>query len=219
MRLTEELRGLKAWAYKELCEGREMKTPAPNMDVTKVVRQEPKPFLVFLPTREDASGYVDQMPLNTIPGIVILPTTSYAKNMEEKRFDRFQGVHRPKAAGKQLSIRFLFMVYEDGLRLPGFIDKIERGEGMDMSLVIEGSEEGVFTLIDWMDDCIHKLLGQKAIANTDLAVIPETVVYDLYTDQKYVSDKRSIFYGFVDVTFQCLATEEYNDELSQYLDN
>ena len=218
MRLTEELRNLKAWTYNEMCKGREMKTPAPNMDASIVCRQEPKTFLVFLPTRDDASGYVDSMPMNTVPGIVILPTTSYAKNMEEKRFDRFQNIHRPKAVGKTLSVRWLFMVFEDGLRLPGFVDKIERGEGMDMSLVIEGSEEGVYILLDWMDTLMRKLLGKKIIPKTDLAVIPETVVYDLYSDQKYVSDKRSIFYGFVDATFQCLTEEEYNDEIQNLLD-
>ena len=218
MRLTEELRNLKAWTYNEMCKGREMKTPAPNMDASIVCRQEPKTFLVFLPTRDDASGYVDSMPMNTVPGIVILPTTSYAKNMEEKRFDRFQNIHRPKAVGKTLSVRWLFMVFEDGLRLPGFVDKIERGEGMDMSLVIEGSEEGVYILLDWMDTLMRKLLGKKIIPKTDLAVIPETVVYDLYSDQKYVSDKRSIFYGFVDATVQCLTEEEYNDEIQNLLD-
>ena len=218
MRLTEEIRGLKKWTYEEMCRGREMKTPAPNMDVTKVCRQEPKTFLVFLPTRDDASGYVESMPLNTVPGIVILPTTSYAKNMEEKRFDRFSNIHRPKNVGKTLHVRFLFMVYEDGLRLPGFIDKMEQGDGMDMSLVIEGTEEGVFMLLDWMDTLMRKLLGQKKIPKTDLAVIPESVVYDLYTDQKYVADKRSIFYGFVDATFQCLTEEEYNPEIENLLD-
>ena len=218
MRISEELRKLKAWTYEELCKGREMKTPAEKMDVTKVCRQEPKPFLVFLPTREDASGYVDTMPMNTIPGIVILPSSGHAKYADEKRFDRFQNIHRPKAVGKQLNIRFLFMVYEDGLRLPGFVDKIEQGQGMDMSLVAEGTEEGVFLLLDWMDDCMSKLLGQKVIPGTDLAVIPETVIYDLYTDQKYVNDKRSIFYGFVDVVFQCLAEEEYNTDIAGFLD-
>ena len=218
MRLSEELRGLKKWVYEELCRGREMKTPAQNMDVKQVKRQEPKPYLAFLPTRNDASGYVDEMPLNTIPGIIILPTTSYAKNQEEQRFDRYNNVHRSKDLGKTLSVRFLFMVYEDGVRMPGFIDKIEQGQGMDLSLVIEGSEEGLFMLIDWMDTCMRKLLGQKQIRGTDLAVVPSSVVYDLYTDQKYAADKRSIFYGMVDVTFRCMTEEEFNDDINAILE-
>lgn len=218
MRLSEEMRGLKKWVYRELCQGREMKTPAPNMDASKVCRQEPKPYLVFLPTRDDASGYVDSMPLNTVPGIVILPTTSYAKIKEEQRFDRYNGIHRNREAGKRLPVRFLFMVYEDGVRLPGFVDTAEKGP-MDMSLVIEGTEEGVYTLLDWMDDLMGKLLGQKNIPGTDLAVIPETVSWDMYTDQKYTTDRRSVFYGFVEATFQGLTEEKANPDIAALLDN
>ena len=36
--------------------------------------------------------------------------------------------------------------------LPGFIDSVgESGQGLDMSLMIEGTEEGLFTLLDWME--------------------------------------------------------------------
>jgi hypothetical protein len=218
MRLSEEIRGLKKWTYEQLCKGREMKTPAENMDASKICRQEPKVFFAFLPTRDDASGYLDTMPLNTVPGIVILPQTAYAKNMEEQRFDRYNNIHRPKNIGKTLNVRFLFMVFEDGVRLPGFVDKYIAGEGMDLSLVMEGSEEGVMLLLDWMDDCMRKLLGQKNIPGTDLAVTPKSVTYDLYTDQKYLSDKRSVFYGFVDCIFQCETEEQYNDEVEAMLD-
>ena len=34
MRTSERLRKLKQWIEKELCEGREMKAPAPDMDIT-----------------------------------------------------------------------------------------------------------------------------------------------------------------------------------------
>lgn len=51
MRTSERLRKLKQWIENELCEGREMKAPAPDMDITKIVRQKPQCFLAWQPTR------------------------------------------------------------------------------------------------------------------------------------------------------------------------
>ena len=53
MRFTERLRGLKAWTYTTLCEGREMKAPAPNMDIGVIQRQEPTVYLGWAPARMD----------------------------------------------------------------------------------------------------------------------------------------------------------------------
>ena len=70
-----------------------------------------------------------------------------------------------------------------------------------MSLIKEGTEEGLFTLLDWMDDCKEALLRDEEIPNTDLMVDKETVITSLYSDQNYVVDRRPLFYGFVSVTF------------------
>jgi len=86
-----------------------------------------------------------------------------------------------------------------------------------MSLFVEGTEQGLFTLTDWMDDCIEKLLGAKFIPKTDLFVNEATMAYSLYTDQSFVVDKRPLYYGFVTVTFNCYAEEGVNNSLDQYL--
>lgn len=217
MRTTERLRKLREWIEAELCKGREMKAPADDMDITQIVRQEPRCYIGWSPTRHDVTGYVDSDMLNVCPGILIMPNASHAKAMEEKRFDKYSGVHRPQELGQTLSVSILFSVYEPGIRLPGFVDSAGSEVGIDLSLLQEGTEEGLFTLLNWMDDCIEKLLGQKFIPQTDLFVDEAKMVYSLYTDQNYVTDKRPIFYGFVNVDFYCYADEGTNRAIEQYL--
>lgn len=218
MRFSERLTGLKNWTYKELCKGRVMKAPAENMDIGTINRQEPKVYLAWAPARMDKAGNLKEIPLSTVPGILIMPNQTYAKYMEEKRFDRYNNVHRPQEMGQNLAVSILFSVYEPGVRLPGFVDSVgEKGAGLDTSLILEGTEQGLFTLMNWMDDCMEKLLGQKMIPKTDLFVQEDTVTYSLYTDQSYVVDRRPIYYGFVNVVFGCHVNEGYNPDIEKLL--
>ena len=73
------------------------------------------------------------------------------------------------------------------------------------------------TLMNWMDDCMTKLLGQKFIPGTDMFVEETTMTYSLYTDQNYVTDRRPIYYGFVNVSFACFANEEFNKQINDLL--
>ena len=218
MRFSERLTGLKNWTYKELCKGRVMKAPAENMDIGTTNRQEPKVYLAWAPARMDKAGNLKEIPLSTVPGILIMPNQTYAKYMEEKRFDRYNNVQRPQEMGQHLAVSILFSVYEPGVRLPGFVDSVgEKGAGLDTSLILEGTEQGLFTLMNWMDDCMEKLLGQKMIPKTDLFVQEDTVTYSLYTDQSYVVDRRPIYYGFVNVVFGCHVNEGYNPDIEKLL--
>lgn len=218
MRFSERLTGLKNWTYKELCKGRMMKAPAENMDIGTINRQEPPVYLAWAPARVDKAGNLKEIPLSTVPGILIMPNQTYAKYMEEKRFDRYNNVHRPQEMGQHLAVSILFSVYEPGVRLPGFVDSVgEKGAGLDTSLILEGTEQGLFTLMNWMDDCMEKLLGQKMIPKTDLFVQEDTVTYNLYTDQSYVVDRRPIYYGFVNVVFGCHVNEGYNPDIEKLL--
>lgn len=217
MRTSERLRKLKKWVEAELCAGRQMKAPAPDMDITKIVRQEPRCYLAWQPTRPDQTGNLNIDPINVCPGILIMPKAAHAKYVEEKRFDRYNNVHRPQELGQGLSVDILFSVYEPGVRLPGFIDSAESENGLDMSLFMEGTEQGLFTLTDWMDDCIEKMLGSKFIPQTDLFVNQASMLYSLYTDQSFVVDKRPLYYGFVTVDFSCYAEEGVNNSLENFL--
>lgn len=218
MRMTERLRGLKAWTQTNLCDGREMKAPAEGHDIGVINTQVPKCYLAWAPAKVDDMGNPVGTMESTVPSVLLLPNQAYAKYVEEGRFDRRLNVHRPQEMGQQLAISFLFSVYEPGIRLPGFVQSMgEQGRDMDMSLLLEGTEEGLMTLMGWMDDCVEKLLGDKIIPNTDLYVMESTVTYSLYTDQKYVVDRRPIYYGFVNCVFGSYATEAYNAELNALL--
>lgn len=218
MRTRTRLEGLKKWVTKELCEGRMMKAPGKNMDISEIVRQEPKCYLAWAPSRLDATGQYREDPIGVCPGIIVMPNQSYAKYMEEKRFDRYNNVHRPPDMGQHLSVSILFTVYEPGIRLPGFITSVgEKGQGLDISLIEEGTEEGLFTLVDWMDDCMTALLRDRSIPDTDLFLEENTMTYSLYTDQSYVVDRRPIYYGFINVTFGCYAEEGVNSAVKNML--
>lgn len=218
MRTVERLLGLKRWTERRLCAGRIMKAPAPNNNIGEIVRQEPRCYLGFAPARADQSGWLQEDPASVCPGIIIMPNQAYAKYMEEKRFDRYNNVHRPSLMGSHLSVSILFSVYEPGVRLPGFIDSVGKtGQGLDVSLMLEGTEQGLFTLLDWMDDCKEKLLEDKMIPDTDLSVEEETLTYSLYTDQNYVTDRRPVYYGFINVSFNGYADQGANPSTNQFL--
>lgn len=215
MRTSERLRKLKKYVYDNLCKGRQMKTPAKDGDFSRIVRAEPKCYLGFYPTRPDESYGAEEDALNTAPSILIMPCGGYVKNMEEQRFDRYNNIHRPKQMGQSLTVQVLFTVYEDGIRLPGFVDGAETGE-YDMTLIREGTENGLMTLLNWMDDFDDLLLSAKFIPGTDLSLIEQEMKYETYSDQKYIKDDRPLYQGVSTVTFKCYA-EEYNPEIENLL--
>lgn len=215
MRITERLTGLKNWTYDNVCKGRSMKAPTSNRDYTQIQQQEPKVYLGWAPARVEQSDEI----ASVTPGIIIMPNQAHAAYMKEKRFDRYNGIHRPKEMGANLSVCVLFSVFEPGIRLPGFQRSVGAGgKGADMSKLMDGTEEGLFTLLDWMDDFTSKLLGQRMIPKTDLFVDEESITYSLYTDQTYVTDRRPIYYGFVNATFDCYV-EEKDSSIERYLND
>lgn len=220
MRDTERLRKLKEWVHEELCKGRSFKAPDPSFDLTKMrTGVEPSCFLGWIPSRPDSTGYVEN-PINVAPCILIMPGQSYAKNMEEQRFDRYSKIHRPEEMGQTLSVQMLFSIYEPGVRLPGFVEGVrsDMGHGVDMELLLEGTEQGLYTLHNWMSDAKELLLGIKAIPGTDLILDEVSLTSALYSDQAYVSDKRPMYYGFMSMKFNCFAIERVNEAVERLLE-
>ncbi|NLV58688.1 MAG: hypothetical protein GXY67_07940 [Clostridiales bacterium] len=218
MRTSERLLGLKQWAIRELCQGRSLK--APGETIMDIRRQEPVCYLGWTPRRQTQTGEMEPDPLSVTPGILIMPNPSRARYVErtdlERNFDTSNNVRRPRDLAQTLSISMLFSVYEPGTRLPGFVESCEQ-KRMDMTLLTEGTEEGLFTLLNWMDDAKEKLLELKSIPGTDLMVQEDSVIYSLYTDQGMVVDKRPIFYGFVNVDFNCYADKGTDSLVEEYL--
>ena len=222
MRTTERLDRLAEWTYNKLCKGRLMKSPASGMDFTKIEKVEPKVYVGYFPMRpeETADGQAWQMPneLYTVPSILIMPTHSFVKYQEEKRFDRYSGINRPQELGQGLNCQVLFSMFEDGVRKPGFIQKVEDTGEYDLKLVREGTRDGLYMLLNWIDDFKAALLGEKFIPKTDLFLNEAEMTYGLYADQKYITDKRPLYYGFVNVAFQCYADEKQNHEIEKLLE-
>lgn len=218
MRTMGRLRGLQKWVTENLCEGREMKAPAPNMDIGQIVRQTPQCYLAWAPARLDTTGRLQEDPVSVCPGIIIMPSQSFAKYTEEKRHDRMNNIMRPERLRRHLSVSILFCVYEPGTRLKGFIDSVgEKGRGLDMTLIEEGTEQGLVTLFDWIDDGIEALIGARTIPGTDLYLEEDSMTYSLYTDQSYVVDRRPIYYGFINATFGCYSEEKPNKTINELL--
>jgi len=221
MRTRKRLLALKQWTFDRICKGRSMKTPGRdedgNEDITVIARQEPQVFLGWQPMRPDESGIPRIDPLNVCPGILIAPNIGNAKLVEEKRFDRYSNVHRPQELGRWLNVDVLFSVYEPGIRLPGFVESAESEEGLDMSKLVEGTEEGLFTLTDWIDDFLDALVAAKSIPGSDLFVDEASILYGPYQEGGYIADKRPLYYGLITAKFQCYAEGENNDVVSKLL--
>lgn len=207
MRTIHRMDELKRWTFDTICKGKQFKTPAKDGDVREVVRQEPQVFVGYFPTLLDSAGMAYLNAMNVVPSILLMPSVTYAENNEEQRFDRYSNVHSPKKAGHMLSLQALFSIYEDGVRLPGFIDSAEDYDGYDFDKIVDGSREGVGLLFNWMEEFSEQLLGVEYIPNTDMCVIHNSLRYRMISDQHYINDKRPIYYGLVEVDFQCLTSE------------
>ena len=218
MRMQERYEKLRDWTFDTVCAGRQMKTPAAGMRADTVRKQEPRVYIGFFPTRPDETGRLPEDPLNTAPAILLMPDSGRLKYMEEKRFDRYNHIRRPSQLGQEVHVQALFSVYEDGVRLPGFAADAQAGAPYPMDRVMEGTEEGLFTLFNWMDDYAEALLGANFIPGTDMFLDEESVTWGLYSDQQYVSDRRPMFYGLMTFRFNAYATEKPNAEINQLLE-
>lgn len=217
MRTSMRLKGLKKWTYETVCKGRMMKAPGERNLITEIVRQEPQVFIGFPPARPDLTGMAAEDPINVYPSIVIMPGASEAKNPEEKRFDVYNKVHRSPEMGQTLNVSVLFAMFEPGIRLRGFVDSSGSDASIDMTKIMEGSEEGILTLVDWIDDFKEALLGIKYIPHTDLFIDEAKINYAPFTDQNYIVDKRPYYIGFVNASFNCHSDESLNGDFEKYL--
>lgn len=213
MRTWERLWKTKRFFEEELCKGREFKAPVPatganaqyGPHITDFTMAEPRVFLAWQPARPNEPGKVDPKdPISVAPSITIMPNAAVARYAPEHRFDRYQNVHRPQDLGQSLSLQILFTIYEPGVRLPGFADGFDAGQP-DMSLLKDGTEPGLQTLVNWMDDGMELLLREKTVPHTDLILEDDNFLYSLYTDQTFIQDRRPLYQGFLFVEFKCHA--------------
>lgn len=216
MTTRQRLEALRAWVYENLCKGKQLKSPEEHGDVTQITMEEPSVFLGWPPTRGNQVEYEEPDPKSVAPGILIAPGYTIAKCQEEKSYDRYRNVHRPKELGQTLDIQMLFTVYEPGVRLQGFTEAVGRGE-FPMELLAEGTEQGLFTLTDWMDEAARKLLATRTIPGSDLFLDEESLRYRPYAEGGYMADKRPLYYGFLTATFGGYADETQMSRIDDLL--
>lgn len=203
----KRLLGLKKWAEENLCTGREwMKAPAKDGSLDEIIRQKPRVYIAWFPTRPDVTGLMPPEAVATAPSILIMPNASSPRFTKDQRTDSFRGVHRSRSFGQTLAVSMLFTTYEPGTRLPGFVQSVQGGSP-DPENLMEATETGLFTLTDWMDEAMAKILKANLIPGTDLYIDEqmENDVYSLYTDSNFVQDKRPYFYGFLNIEFHAYA--------------
>lgn len=214
MRTWERLRKMQQWLHDELCTGREYKCPTPQTgqngnygpDITDMRMAEPRVFLAWQPARSDEPGKADASSLYSIcPSITIMPCASSVRYTPEHRFDRYNKVSRSQDMGQSLVVQLLFSIYEPGVRMPGFVDSL-RGSSPDMSLFRDGTEPGLETLVNWMDDAMELILRERTVPGTDLMLEDDNFMYSLFSDQSYIVDRRPIYYGFLNVEFKGYAS-------------
>lgn len=220
MRTIERLRAIRDWAQSNLCEGRQMKAPGKDMHITDIRTQEPRVFIGWQPALPmELRGLAENGEAETVcPAITIMLAPSDGKKLDERRFDAYNHIARPKSLGRTLCVTMLFSVYEPGIRMPGFVTEGEDGETeIDMEKYHDGTEAGQAALMDWMDECMDLLIAQHNIPDSDLTLHEDKLTYSLYTDQNYVVDRRPIYYGFVNAEFGCYADNRAQTEIEQYL--
>lgn len=213
MRTEQRLRALKKWLEAEVCAGRQLKAPGISRKLQDVSYREPPVYLMFDPLRNEQGAALE----STAPSLLIMPAPSHAMSETEQRFDRYSKISRPDEMAQTLRTTLLFTIYEPGIRLKGFYESALRRNGADPKLLLESTEQGVFTLYNWIDDCVEKLMGTIWIPDTDMTVDKKSITYSPYVDQNYVVDKRPIYYGMVDVTFVCHVDAEPNRDLLKIL--
>ena len=211
MTTAERLKVLQEWLYKECCEGREMKCPNPDGIVADVTYEEPTVFIGFYPTRTDETG-IKENPISTVPSLLIMFGQGFAERMQEQRFDRYSGIHRPKELGGTIPIAILFATYDPG-------DRMERFEDVPSpEFLVESTEQGLFTLTNWMDDVKAKLLGTVCIPGTDMFLWKDTLSYSPLTESGQIVDKRPFYYAFINCEFGLYSDRAINARTADLID-
>lgn len=200
MTTYERLKMLEAFVYERLCKGRSMKTRLEPDNDADVAYAEPRVFLGLYPRRVKS----EQDLCSVSPSILIAPLHGDARNMEEQRFDRYGGIHRPKDLGKKLPVQFIFSVYDPGIR--GEEEILPDGEG-----------DGLQTLLTWMDELERELLGTADIG--DMFVWDDTIRSGLRTEQDAIVDSRPVLMGALNCTFGTMAYQKQNSEIRAMLDD
>lgn len=193
----ERLTAIQVWVRENVCEGKQLKTPGDNDATVKMA--EPRCFVSNYPRRLNAAE--GETPYVVAPSILIVPTPSSAMIVQEQRFDRYNGIKRDQRMGGQLSVEFIFAVYDPGTRNEY---AQESGKASDIA---DNGDEGFYTMTDWIDELIKKLLGVHQFPGTDLYVWPASIGWGPRMVQDSNADSWPYYLGYVTLTLGHYAAE------------
>lgn len=183
-----------------------MKTPG-ETDFS-VEYTEPRCFVGLYPwTLNEASEY------NVAPSILIIPDVSKAKDVRIKSYDQSDNIGRPQNLGAQLNLRLVFCVYDPGDRTAEL--KTSQNPYTD---ILEGDNGGFFTLTDWLDECMEKLLQANSIPGCDLFLYEDTITWAPMTEGEAILDRRPLYYGILQLGFGGESQRREGETISKLLD-
>lgn len=206
MNTRRRLEALQTWVIDNLCKGKRMKTPG-ETDFS-VEYTEPRCFVGLYPwTLNEASEY------NVAPSILIIPDVSKAKDVRIKSYDQSDNIGRPQNLGAQLNLRLVFCVYDPGDRTAEL--KTSQNPYTD---ILEGDNGGFFTLTDWLDECMEKLLQANSIPGCDLFLYEDTITWAPMTEGEAILDRRPLYYGILQLGFGGESQRREGETISKLLD-
>jgi len=206
MSTRTRLTAFQKWVTKNLCEGKSMKTPG-ETDFS-VVYTEPRCFVALYPwTLNEASAY------SVAPSILIIPDASKGKDIRGKSYDQSEGVNRPQNLGAQLNLNLIYCVYDPGDRTAEL--KITQNPYTD---ILEGNNGGFYTMTDWIDETMEKLLQAQTIPGSDLFLYEDSLTWFPLTEGETILDRRPLYYGVLQVGFGGEAQRRQGKDIKQLLD-
>lgn len=213
MKSAERLEAIKQFTYDKVCKGKSLKTPILNKGLTrndsdfKVKYTEPKVYVGLYPQKAE-NGEESKI----APSILILPGTSYSGKFKEKRFERYNNLHRQPDLMGELSVQWVFCVYDPGIRKKEYDGDIKRED------IGENTEAAIYTLTDWMDELQAYIMGQEIIEGTDLYVLYDSVRWSLLNSEGSVEDRRPYYYGVVEAIYGTAVNRKENTSVNKLLD-
>lgn len=205
MLTDERMECLRGWVERKCCCGKLMKAPQGKDDLSAQL-VVPQCYKYFYPKRR-ADASVEAA--NVAPSILVVPLIDEAQNMEEKRFDRYANVSRPKDLGERQSVQFIFTTYEPG--------EVKR-DGAFTTLEDTGSK-GTAALLTWMDELKELLLSNHNVPDSDMYLLYDTIRGGLRTDMNAVMDLRPYYQGILLATFGAKSAEISDPAVDELLNN
>lgn len=206
MSTRTRLSAFQDWVYQNLCKGRSMKTPG-DTDFS-VVYTEPRCFVALYPWQlNEASEY------NVAPSILIIPDVSKGKDVRVKSYDQSEGVARPQNLGAQLNLKLIYCVYDPGERTAEL--KESQNPYKD---ILEGDNGGFYTLTDWLDESMEKLMQVQSIPGSDLFLYEDSLTWTPMTEGEAILDRRPLYYGILQIGFGGEAQRRQGDTIKKLLD-